>query len=1054
MKFKKAISLILAGCMLTGIVSVTVAAETQRAKVQSVYNDVDSSAWYAKAVEYAYDYGLMSGHAGKFDPEGNMNRAMLVTTLYRLSGSPTVIDKTPTQKFQDVEAGSWYEDSVCWAYNTGVTTGYTGVPMFGTNDEVQRQQLAVFLYRYAGNYGIDTSVTTDISGYKNYEMIDEYAKEAMAWAVATKMISGIEYTDEVTGKKIYDLAPHGSATRAQLAMILMRFGTYCENYDDYDFDGVEIKVFGYAWESVKRTEIWYVEAVKSVEKKYNVHFTYVDMLDDYEDDEMDEVIINSVKAGAPCVDIITLNSENMFGCMANGVLYDMTNYVDNLGVKPIYVEAGTWQDRCYGVSYNRLGDSWTLVYDRDYLEEIGMEKTPTDMFMEGKWSYDDFEVYCTEMKAKLPEGVYPIGMYPYHWAVMAAGANGTAVADMDCNVGLMDEAYIEALEFYLEMEEKGLAYPMKEYKDENGNYIQDIAYRISDECIVMKKAEAWELYAGLDFNYGITYWPWGSNVSCDGDYTNLSDNYKVSTTYWSVDSIISDSCDKLGIPGHVMIQIIYDFWTVLHGGDIDYMHEAYQVRAKNTNTEQDAQLYQWGGSRIRMDAGWALNSGEILWTWKSSGDVLLRHKEVRETNKLYYQMAKEALEKYGIAIGSVVGGWSNNLEAYAQKYSYLYGQTYNGYAQKTNISGGVPKHDVSEVPIGKIAYYIEDFDDDGADELLIISFGEEHSLVLQIYEQKGIEVILTDELDLKGEGIFITSLINGERSKPSIVDCFAYGDEKIHIGIETAELAGLFSDGCTFRFVSVGYNGNELLVEASAVSGGSAGDYDSRYMSELAKVDIVPSYDKIFNRERQVFNYVEYYTDMMRITTSYIVDDAVEDWYENSTSPLKCSQIYFSTPVELIKNTSEVREVNAKYAKAAIDAYKKVLLRYPKSKYTLYDIDKNGTPEMIINENYRTYYIYTFDGDSSIFCEEFDLRYAECLYEYDGNGLIVRDGGIGYLHLEYVTLYTLKDDILEYSETLIGDGLYEYVDEYLKSYMPIRDFYDANDYRLLETINN
>ncbi len=192
---------------------------------QPVFEDVYENDWFVEEVEYVYENGIMSGDGGKFMPYEQMTRAMMVTTLYRLMEKPSVEDYTATSAFSDVEAGSWYEDAVNWAYNEDVTTGYPDRMLFGSYESVTREQLAVFLYRYANLQGFDVSAQTELTGYVGVDSISEYAKEGMSWAVATGLITGIEI--EENGTTVYDLAPQGSATRAELATILMR---YCEYY--------------------------------------------------------------------------------------------------------------------------------------------------------------------------------------------------------------------------------------------------------------------------------------------------------------------------------------------------------------------------------------------------------------------------------------------------------------------------------------------------------------------------------------------------------------------------------------------------------------------------------------------------------------------------------------------------------------------------------------------------------------------------------------------------------------------------------------------------------
>ena len=123
-----------------------------------------------------------------------------------------------------------------------------------------------------------------------------------------------------------------------------------------------------------------------------------------------------ITAGDAGVDILDSEPDALISLLSSGALTDLTNDMDQIHVGSLYKEAVTWQDHCYGMTFDNVGDTYFMVYSRDYLEEIGMDVTPTEKFMAGEWSYDDMKEYLTEMKAKLPEGVYPIGIHYYHWA--------------------------------------------------------------------------------------------------------------------------------------------------------------------------------------------------------------------------------------------------------------------------------------------------------------------------------------------------------------------------------------------------------------------------------------------------------------------------------------------------------------------------------------------------------------------------------------------------------------------------------------------------------------
>ena len=193
-------------------------------KVTNVFSDVVQGEWYVNAVQYVYDNGIMSGSNGSFRPTGNITRAQVVATLYNLEGKPAVKDYSGVKDLVDVEAGQWYTDAVCWAYNVGVASGNKTTGMFNTDTPVTRQQLATFFYNYAKYKGLDTKTRADISSMVGADEVASYALDTMQWAVGTGLITGS--ATNVNGVTVYNLKPTGTATRAQAAAILQRF---CEN---------------------------------------------------------------------------------------------------------------------------------------------------------------------------------------------------------------------------------------------------------------------------------------------------------------------------------------------------------------------------------------------------------------------------------------------------------------------------------------------------------------------------------------------------------------------------------------------------------------------------------------------------------------------------------------------------------------------------------------------------------------------------------------------------------------------------------------------------------
>lgn len=180
----------------------------------AAFVDVADSDWYADAVQYVFANGLMAGTSDTtFSPNATTTRAMIVTILYRLEGTPAV---TGTTAFTDVAAGQYYADAVVWAAQNGIVSG-TSATTFSPDGVITREQMAAILYRYAQHKGYDVTAKADLSMFTDAAQVSTYATDAMAWANASGLISGTSATT---------LSPAGSATRAQVATILMRF---CEN---------------------------------------------------------------------------------------------------------------------------------------------------------------------------------------------------------------------------------------------------------------------------------------------------------------------------------------------------------------------------------------------------------------------------------------------------------------------------------------------------------------------------------------------------------------------------------------------------------------------------------------------------------------------------------------------------------------------------------------------------------------------------------------------------------------------------------------------------------
>lgn len=206
---KRILSLLLSLCLVLGMIPGTAFA----ADGNLPFTDVDTTDWYYGAVQYAYENGMMSGTSTTaFSPDGTTTRGMIVTILHRMEDTPTAVGTD----FTDVPAGQWYSNAVSWASANEIVGGY-GNGKFGPGDPITREQMATILNRYSTHMGYDTVETGSIADFSDAAQVSSYAVDSMGWAVANGLISGTSN---------HTLAPKGNATRAEAAMILMRF---CEN---------------------------------------------------------------------------------------------------------------------------------------------------------------------------------------------------------------------------------------------------------------------------------------------------------------------------------------------------------------------------------------------------------------------------------------------------------------------------------------------------------------------------------------------------------------------------------------------------------------------------------------------------------------------------------------------------------------------------------------------------------------------------------------------------------------------------------------------------------
>ncbi|MBE7009967.1 MAG: DUF4430 domain-containing protein, partial [Ruminococcaceae bacterium] len=180
---------------------------------ETTFADVKKDNWHYESVKYVYENNLMQGTDNGFEPESKMSRSMLVTVLYRMAKPE---EKANNHNFADVPEGQWYFDAVAWAAENNIVNGVSE-NKFAPDEDITREQMALIIYRFAKMQGYDVTNKADISSFIDTDDVSDWALDALSWANKTELVNG---TSETT------LSPKATATRAQVAAILMRF---CEN---------------------------------------------------------------------------------------------------------------------------------------------------------------------------------------------------------------------------------------------------------------------------------------------------------------------------------------------------------------------------------------------------------------------------------------------------------------------------------------------------------------------------------------------------------------------------------------------------------------------------------------------------------------------------------------------------------------------------------------------------------------------------------------------------------------------------------------------------------
>ena len=400
-----------------------------------------------------------------------------------------------------------------------------------------------------------------------------------------------------------------------------------------DLGGITLRVngFGNPYHENPVYAARYQERRERVERRFNVNLEFLEDIVAVAGawGDVPDVIMASVAAGDPLVHLFRGNTGYWFPSLANGgYLVNMDAYVRANFPSNYYYSVGEAGDgTIYGFS-NTPPYAWNvMVYNRDMIRAIGMEYTPSEMFMAGRWSLDDFYEYLVELNRLLPAETIPLGMHPQWWWRMATYANGGYILNPRTSApGLLLDETLEPLDFLQRLVQDGLFQQPTFFSEEDGSSIPGGNWSWGDQFIggswgdlfregrfAISNSAPWGFEdLGTHFEFGIIPPPWGSNVTFPGDWRDL----KTHTPYKSVFNDATTAMMVRGTPEivtpEVFVNILYTFYTddglrLIENREL--LGEGGILRLNSSNhlfTPEDVALWEWYASNSTwegMDSG-------------------------------------------------------------------------------------------------------------------------------------------------------------------------------------------------------------------------------------------------------------------------------------------------------------------------------------------------------------------------------------------------------------------------------------------------------------------
>ena len=434
-----------------------------------------------------------------------------------------------------------------------------------------------------------------------------------------------------------------------------------ELFQKYDLGGVTITLLAHndlAGKDPNGDVEDYVKAerqahVDYIEEKYNVKLEFVSpTTDNWE--EFDTEVVSAYTSGHPVADVMDAYYQMLDTYVANDILVDMS---------AAFAESGAfkntalfnWTGSQWGVSIGMGGEG--LYYNKTWIEELGMEYTPAEMFDMGMWDYDNCYEYLKEMKSKMAADEYPIFVAPYYWGLWATHANGVKIWMDDGNLGYTNEYFLETMEFLQKLIDEGIA-AIPEITGQNSegyntynNWGYPGATFDAGEKVAMSHRAAWQAAGLVDkFELGYVPYPWGSNVSLDesligqsGAYLTLDDNY-MGSYYDGQAIVLTKGIEKKADPIAVMTMV-----TELMGWKFamkDYVAEEGTQDCGWLEEGIDEDLYFFHSSRETCEFYNSVNGVSFQLPWTR---MIYEKLGVRSECESYYQIDMAAMVEAGYA---------------------------------------------------------------------------------------------------------------------------------------------------------------------------------------------------------------------------------------------------------------------------------------------------------------------------------------------------------------------------------------------------------------------